>query len=396
MNVYVRELARHLGALGIEVDIFTRAHPQCDEVVHLGSPDASGRVIHLPVARGLSRTAVFPYLPRFCAQVDAFAQRHGLRYELVHSHYWLSGWAGRRLARNWRVPHVVTFHTLAEVKIRVRVGEREPVLRRQTEGTVARSAQGIIVSTAEEKDLLLRYYGASAERISVVPCGVDLSLFRPLDARQARAELGLNGATVLLYVGRLDPLKGTDLLLETVARLEASNWLLYVVGGESGGAELARLQAKAGELGISPRVRFTGAVPQDKLPLFYSAADVCVIPSYYESFGLVALEALACGTPVVASPVGGLRSTVRDGQNGFLIAGHCADAFAERLELLVANPNLRRALGEAGPASVQGFAWPEVARQFLEVYQRVTKVFDGAAVTPLRCARDEFGPGGQP
>jgi len=371
MNVYVRELSRALGQLGVTVDVFTRSHAGCPEIASLG-PQA--RVVHLPVAEGLARAAVFPYLPHFSAQVERFRSCHGGGYDLVHSHYWLSGWVGHRLARAWGVPHVVSFHTLGEVKIRARVGEREPLLRRQTEAAIARSAQAIIASTPEERTHLVRYYSAPARGIYVIPCGVDLSLFHPVDPHQARAELGWNGAHTLLFVGRLDPLKGTDLLLETAARLEVGNWLLTIVGGEPGEPEMARLRRRAGELGIAPRVRFTGAVPQERLPLFYSAADVCVVPSHYESFGLVALEALACGTPVVASPVGGLKTTVRDGHNGFHILGHCPEAFAERLELLLTNHNLRRALGAAGPPSVRPFAWPAIARRVLAVYHTLTKV----------------------
>lgn len=372
MSVYVRGLARALVRLGIQVDIFTRSHPQCEETVSLGP---GVRVVHLPVASGLSRAAVFPHLPHFAAQVEGFRARQGLRYDLVHSHYWLSGWVGQGLSQKWGVPHVVTFHTLGEVKMRVRAGEEEPPLRRRIEGRVARSATGIVVSTREERDHLVRYYHAPADRIHIAPCGIDLSLFHPWDPGQARAELGWNGDRVLLFVGRLAPIKGVDLLLETAARLEMSNWLLYVVGGGPDDSELLWLRKKAGDLGIASRVRFAGTVPQQRLPLYYSAADVCVIPSYHESFGMVALEALACGTPVVASAVGGLKTTVRDGHNGFHIVGHCPDAFAERIELLLSNPNLRRVLGAAGPPSVRSFAWPRVARQLLEVYGQITETF---------------------
>jgi D-inositol-3-phosphate glycosyltransferase len=216
-----------------------------------------------------------------------------------------------------------------------------------------------------------RYYGAPAHKIEIIPCGVDLERFRPLDRAAARSMLGLSGERIILFVGRIEPLKGVDILLRAFAMLEdQSSVRLAIVGGDGGkDKEVGKLRALARELGVGQRVTFLGSLDHSLLPQVYAAADVCVVPSYYESFGLVALEAMACGRPVIASRVGGLQSTVRDGETGFLIPWHCPEPFAEHLELLLRNERLREQFGRAARQAVERFSWRAISQSLVAVYE---------------------------
>ncbi len=368
MSVYVHQLAQTLGRLGFLVDIYTRVHDSHDSVVV--NIDENVRVIHVragPVRapkNDLSR-----YLPRFIAQVKAYQEKHNLKYALIHTHYWLSGLVGQALAGEWGAPHVTTFHTLAEVKARARAGEKESDARSVSERQVAASVDRIIVSTAHERGALQRLYDADEEKVRVVHPGVDLDLFKPGDQRAARDQLGLNGHHTLLYVGRLDPIKGLEGLLHTLGSMETPRAVqLLVAGGSEHDEEYHRLKGVARKLDVQCKVEFLGSLDHAMLPLYYQAADVCVVPSYYESFGLVALEAMACGTPVVASRVPGLEAIVGDNRSGYLVAWHCPDAFADRLEVLLANDALRQSMGREAHAMAQDMSWDGAARAVAEVY----------------------------
>ena len=376
LNVYVRELARELAQRGHQVDVFTR-RSDADAPAVVPFADGSvgrARLMHIDAGppQYIEKEALPPYVDAFAEGVAAFGSREGASYDFVYSHYWLSGLAGEMLRKRWGVPHIAMFHTLGEVKSRSRMTERESDERIAAEGTIAREASRIVVSSRDEQELLVRHYGASAERIAVVPCGVNLDLFQPVQKDDARSRLGLrDDDRILLFVGRIEPLKGVDILLGAAAQVEAeSDCFVLVIGGDSTAqdGEMAHLRLLASELGISERVNFLGAVDHEKLPLFYSAADVCVVPSFYESFGLVALEAMACGTPVVASRVGGLTATVRDGETGYLIPWRCPEPFAERIELLLGNEQLRRAFGSASREAVEHFRWANVAESVLGLY----------------------------
>ncbi|OGO51316.1 MAG: hypothetical protein A2148_10420 [Chloroflexi bacterium RBG_16_68_14] len=376
LNVYVRELTRELAERGHHVDVFTRrTDPDAPEIVAIAAPSA--RLVHIAAGppRELEKEALPTHLDAFEAGVAAFAERERLAYDVLHSHYWLSGVVGERLKVRWGVPHIAMFHTLGEVKSRARISEREPAPRIEAERAIVRNADRIVACGRDERQLLMRLYGADPGRISVVPCGVNLDLFQPIAKAEARHQLGLrDDDRILLFVGRIEPLKGVDILLGAAAQLEAEpDCFVLVIGGDSSAreGEMAHLRDLASQLGIAERVSFLGAVDHERLPLFYSAADVCVVPSFYESFGLVALEAMACGTPVVASRVGGLIGTVRDGETGYLIPWRCPEPFAERLDLLLGNEELRRAFGQSAREAVQRYRWGNVAEAVLAIYREL-------------------------
>ena len=369
MNVYVRELAKNLDAMGIRVDMFTRRHDEHEEdIVEL---DGHTRLVHLeggPHEGGLDEQ--YLHLPGFLEELERFAKADEGHYDVVHSHYWLSGWVGRAVTASWRVPHVITFHTLAEIKLQARAGEKEPRLRSGVERGLIDSASVVIASSPHEKQAIERLYDAKGRRIEVVPCGVDLSLFKPLDIQESREKLGLNGEKVIIYVGRIEPIKGVDLLLKSAAIMEGTDSLkLLVIGGEvDREGELSRLKGLAKELGIDDIMEFVGVVDQRLLPLYYNAADVCVVPSYYESFGLVALEALACGTPVVASRVGGLPAVVQHGRNGYLMPWRCPEPFADSLEVILSSKGLQKSMSRAARQWAEGMGWEMVAEETLRIY----------------------------
>ncbi len=369
MNVYVLQLAREYAAKGYEVDVFTRYHdPDDPKIVEL---EDGARIIHLKAGPlDTAKEDLFNYIPAFIRELYDFQRSEETRYDVIHSHYWLSGRVGMSLSREWNVPHATTFHTLAKTKLRARAGEREPQLRQDIEALVMSDADGIIVSTEEEKHDVVSLYKAPAHKVDVIPAGVNLDMFSPVEQDYARRELGIEEENVILYVGRIEPLKGIDILLRAVPLLEcASDLRVLVVGGNpSGDTEMERLKTMTDELGIRDSVTFTGPVPQGRLPTYYSAADVYVLPSHAESFGLAALEAMACGTPVVVSRVGGLKTFVDNAKTGYLVPWRCPEAFAQRLDMLLANPDLRDAMGRSAREKALSMGWNHVADRMLDYY----------------------------
>ncbi len=372
MNVYVLELSRELGRLGFEVDIFTRLDGDLPRLEQVSENVRLVRIEAGPVAL-IEKEAIVAHLPQFAANMRHFAEDEGRGYGIVHSHYWQSGWAGGAMAARLGVPHVVMFHTLGEVKNRARITEQEPRRRIQQEREIVAQADAILTASPHEQVFLERYYGADPARIHTIPCGIDLELFRPREQEAARWRLGLSsGPPILLWVGRLEKLKGVDILVSAVAQLDEPEVKLLIVGGDERADDLkGELMAQARAEGIEERVVFVGAVAHDDLPSYYSAADVVVVPSYYESFGLVAVEAMACGTPVVASRVGGLISTVVDGVTGYLIPWRCPEPFAEKLEVLLHNPELRANFSRAAVRSVERYRWSRIGQEVASFYDHV-------------------------
>ena len=365
MSVYVREIARELGKQGILVDVYTRVHdPKDNQIVELGQ---NARLIHLRAGEGkdMHKLAVYPYLPDFAYNLENFRKHNNLRYDLVFSHYWLSGWVGKYLQQWWNVPHVMVFHTLGAVKNAIGIGEKEPELRIETEMHLTKNCHCIIATTEREKADLIRHYGASPERISVIPCGVNLDLFQPWDKEVAKQQLGFGDGKSLLFVGRIEPLKGIDRLLQAMTYLQNGHGLRAVIIGGDGNSrdEVERLQRLSRELHIEDSVTFLGMIKHEKLPCFYSAATACVIPSYYESFGLVALESIACGTPVVATNVGDLKSIIHQGETGYVVMDDTPRSLADKIALLLSSPDARSA--PSIRASVTRFSWSNIAQQII-------------------------------
>ena len=392
MNVYVREVARELARMGVGVDVFTRSqNPDIPRVVEL-APGA--RVVH--VAAGpetpIARERVWDHLDEFADRVDAWRLTEGAGdYDAVHAHYWLSGVVGRELRARWGVPVVQRFHARARLKndaVR-EPGEREPVLRIAEETRVVAEVDRIVAASEVERAQLVGLYGARFDRIRVVPCGVDTDLFRPGDPRAARTRLGLDDRPTLLYVGRIAPIKGLATLLEAVDRLSARGRgvRLLVIGGDADegidGHE-AYVRGLTCRLGLCDDVVFLGAQPQAALRDYYVAADLTIMPSYYESFGMVALEAMACGSPVVASRVGGLATTVRDGFTGFLVPEGDAGALAERIDSLLSDAPLRAKLGAEGIRWAAKHRWACVADAVCREYARV-QPRAGGVLASTRC-----------
>jgi D-inositol-3-phosphate glycosyltransferase len=372
MNVYIRELARHLGYQNIGVDIFTRRSDRATATVQELSEHV--RVVQLLAGppESLPKQELFTYIPEFVCRVQAFALAQGADYAIVHSHYWLSTLAGTRLASMWDVPHVTMFHTLARLKRQARADEPESPQRLKSEQRVVHEVDGIVVATEHEREQLLRLYDVAPGRLHVIPCGVDLRRFTPAGRVAARNALGLGEQPVLLFVGRLDPFKGADLLIAAMAQLQQPATLLVVGGDPAGDPEMERLQGLACRWGVSRRVRFIGAVPHEQLPIYYRAADILVVPSYYESFGMVALEALACGTPVVATRAGGLPYVVRDGENGLLVSWRSPEAFACQLDRVLGDKALLERLRQQARPSVMRYSWPRIADQIHHLYHELT------------------------
>ena len=377
MNVHVRELARALAGRGVAVDVFTRAHRDADADGDNDSDSDAPEIapgvttVHIPAGPpDAPLSDQYAYLPDFVAGMHAYRRAQGADYRAVHSHYWLSGVAGRHFADDIRAPHLVTFHTLSRIKMQSRSGEQEPAVRQRSESAVIAAADRIIAFSAHERDAIARLYDGDPARIALVPCGVDLSRFRPLGRAAARSELGLNGHKVLLYVGRIEALKGVDLLIRTASHMETDDGLqVLVIGADAAGSgEVARLQQMAQELNVGDAVEFLGRVPQERLAWYYSAADVCVVPSFYESFGLAALESMACGTPVVASRVGGLPTIIQHGRTGYLKSWRCPEAFAHSLEIILANRSLQDSMGRAARRRAENLSWDEVAGRLLTLY----------------------------
>ena len=369
MSVYIREIACELGKLGHSADVYTRVHdPQDHQIYELNQ---NARLIHLRAGEDeeIDKLAVYSHLPAFVNNLERFRNGNNLRYDLIFSHYWLSALAGMYLQQRWHVPHIAMFHTLGAVKNAIRertgpaLGEEEPELRIETERNLVQNCHHIIASTDKEERALIRHYGASPQKIGVVPCGVNLEHFRIIGKAQARHQLGLDSDRIILFVGRIDPLKGLDNLIKALPHLSHIPKLKLIIigGGEQSQYEIERLRKLAHSLEVQNSVDFRGLIKHEQLPHFYSAADACVVPSYYESFGLVALEALACGTPVVATDVGNHKNLIRQGETGYVIEDNDPGRLADRIALLISRPESNTKSAQSIRATVNKLSWSNIA-----------------------------------
>ncbi len=390
MNVYVAELTRNLGFLGVHVDVFTRS--QDEHVPHvLHNLGYGNRVVHIPAGPEyhLPKNEIIHYIPQFVEGIREFALQKNIHYDIIHSHYWMSGVAAEQLKKIWKTPVVHMFHTLAAMKNRIARSpqERESETRLEGEKRILSLADQIVVATLAEQAQLEFLYRAETRKLRVIPPGVDLSRFYPIPKDEAKAVIGVPPEDqLILYVGRIEPLKGVDTLLRALAQMQtASNGeccphYLVIIGGdpeatqESMTGEMSRLQQLTAELGIKDLVLFLGKRNQDSLPYYYSAADVVVVPSHYESFGMVALEAMACGTPVVASQVGGLAFLVKDGVTGFVIPDDEPNLLAERLIEIIQNKELQARLGKQGELAARDYSWDKIAARIFNIYQDLLRL----------------------
>ena len=380
MSVYIREVARELGRRNHLVDVYTRIHePIHEQVVELGQ---NARLIHLNAGEeDTQKLAIYYHLADFTRHLENFRKQNGLCYDLIHSHYWLSGLAGKMLSRLWGIPHIMAFHTLGAVKNATGIGEEEPELRINAEKEIVKDCHHIIASTEQGKEELFSYYDAAPGTISVIPCGVNLDLFRPIEREIARSHLCFNSESIILFVGRIVPLKGIENLLKAMTYLDKMGKIkLVVIGGdEDGQAEIQRLKSLSRSLMIHESVIFLGLVKQGMLPFFYNAADLCVVPSYYESFGLVVLESLACGTPVVSTKVGGGESVIRHGETGYVVMDNDPCRLADMIALLLSTSKKNTECAEAIRASVTEYSWSNITEAIIEVYRSVLRDFSAGA-----------------
>ncbi|HET7721450.1 MAG TPA: glycosyltransferase [Acidimicrobiales bacterium] len=405
MNVYVRELSSALAGAGVECEVFTRSWRRGLEPVIEVEPGF--RVHHVPAGpeASVAKEELPEHLDEFTAGVLDRIGESGPA-DVVHANYWLSGMAGHTIKHRLELPLVSTFHTLARVKAEEAAEEHDR--RAKAEAEVIGCSDAILANSAEEAAQLERLYGAVPDRIEVVPPGVDHHLFTPGDRGAARGELGLGDEPVLLFAGRIQPLKGADVAVRTLGCLLGPERpserngqtdtrpsdragpsiplmgplgpagpapTMLVVGGPSGvdgDAELARLHHLVAELGLQERVKFVPPQPHGRLALYYRAADVCLVPSRSESFGLVALEAAACGTPVVAAAVGGLRTIVTHGQTGFLVEGRDPAVYAAYVSRLLADPALAAGMSLEATIQAAGYRWSITAARLRRLYADVS------------------------
>lgn len=385
MNVYVRELSKHLGQCHMGVDVFTRRqHPNTPSITQL--PGTNTRVIQIDAgpAVPLSPTAHLPHITPFAELIVDFAQAERITYDVIHSHYWLSGLVGMALQEAWgtHTPLIQMFHTLGRMKNRIATTDTlsDSHERVVAEKRIMDHADRLIAATPAERLQMMWLYGADMHAIEVISPGVDRERFHPTPKAAARQALGIPPERfMVMFVGRIEPLKGIDSLIEAAAAVRGHDPRLYdrlevaIIGGDptersQPGTEMHRLGTLAEQLDVDSHITLYGAKPQSSLQQYYAAADAVVMPSHYESFGMVALEAMACGTPVIASEVGGLAFLIEDGKNGFHVPYQAPEAIAEHLLRLAHEPELARTVSRCASEYARQFSWPAIASAIYETY----------------------------
>ena len=367
MNVYVRELVSALAQAGVICRVYVRRWS--DDLPERVAVEPGFDVVHVPAGPAELPKEELP------DHVEAYADWVAEDFQqfcpdVVHANYWLSGVAGRLLKQRFHLPLLTTFHTLARVK--AISGDREPELRARAEAEVMSCADAVLANATAEADQLIHYYDADPTRIEIVPPGVDHALFSPGSQAGARWALRTSDEPLLLYVGRIQALKGVDVAVEALARVERRDARLWIVGGASGkrgGSEVDRVRAMIASLGLTDRVRFIPAQPHHLLSTYYRAADVCLVPSRSESFGLVALEAAACGVPTVASAVGGLLTLVDHGHSGYLVESRNPDDYAAWIDVILGDPVLARRLSVSAAARARTYTWSTSATRLRRLYE---------------------------
>ena len=387
MNVYVRDLTRYLGQFGIHADVFTRS--QDEHVPHvLHDLGFRNRVVHIPAGPENPRPKkeLEKYIDYFVENILDFTEKKHMHYDLIFSHYWLSGLAALKLKKVWKIPVIHMFHTLALLKNKFSRSEEtlEGEFRINGEKKVISEVDGLIVATIDEKEKLQTLYSAPSELIEVIPPGVDINHFYPIPVDEAKEFIGIpENERMILFVGRIEPLKGVDTLIKAISQIQQSDILLkcphnlFIIGGDPNfdrdktNKEMQRLQDLRSELGVGDLVLFLGRRDQDSLQYYYSAAEMLVMPSHYESFGMVALESMACGTPVVATQVGGLQHLVQDEETGYVIPNDDPDALEEKITLLICKPEIREKMSRNSISYAQSFSWNIITKQIIQTFKNI-------------------------
>lgn len=376
MSVYIIELAAELEKLGHRIDIFTlrRSH-HSEQTISMGKRT---RLVHIDIGAiaGLTKPQIHSRLGSFFTALENFRRAENLSYDLVHSHYWISGQVGEWAQARWRVPNLVMFHSLGMVKKRVMNIPREPDLRIDVEKMLVRTSDRIVVPTRRELENMVSYYDTPRDKMALIPCGVNLKRFRPSEKRESIRQLGLPPErSLLLYVGRFSSEKGLDRLLAAMPLIDSEFKPHMVIVGGDGDGDKTTIECRelARRFGIEAQVTFAGRIPQDTLPVYYSAADVMVLPSLYESFGLVALESLACGTPVVSTPVGAVEHVILQGKTGEVIKDPGPQAMAQGINRVLGQVQSGHITQEEIRTSVRNFSWANIAAAISREYRRLVK-----------------------
>ena len=380
MNTYVREIAQDFGRRGIQVDIFTRRNSPDDPAIDTSLGD-NVRVIYVKAGAiaPLSTVDIYPHLQQFTAGVIAHTIRHSIAYDMIFSHYWLSGWVAQKLKEAWGIPFVQMFHTLGHMKNRIpSVKTPVPSIRIQTESKVIAWADMIIANTPAEQAQLLWLYNADRRKITVCPPGVNTSRFHPTSRQDAREAVDLHdNEQMLLFVGRIEPLKAVDSILDALHLLKQQQPDLLqsvrftIVGGDpkdTTDLDMVALHHQVQALNLTDVVRFEGAKDQNTLVNYYAAAAALIVPSEYESFGMVALEAMATGTPVIASEVGGLAYLVQNGETGYLVPSRSPEDLAGAIHQMLTTPDEREVMGQNAAELAQNYQWAEIAERLLVTF----------------------------
>ncbi|MBD2188901.1 glycosyltransferase family 4 protein [Pseudanabaena mucicola] len=377
-NLYVKSLGFALAKRGCQVDMFTRREdPQQPQIIQHANGCRTIRLTAGPT-KFIHRDELFPYLPEFVEAWLDFQKQSGLNYDIIHSNYWLSGWVGMQLRSQLSIPQVHTYHSVGAVKYRAMNAVPEIALSRLGVEWACLEQTDCVIATSQQEQHDLRELVSQHGEIKIIPCSVDIEHFSGVDKASARKQLGIAAEQkVILYVGRFDERKGIETLVRACAQLPKplkDQYQLYLVGGSRKGGvdteEEQRIRGLVKDLGLDAIASFVGAIDQSELPPYYAMADICVVPSYYEPFGLVAIEAMAAGTPVIASRVGGLQETVKDGETGLLVPIRAPEALSTAIAKLLTEPQTVKAMGRAGYQRVHShYSQDAVAGKIHHLYE---------------------------
>ena len=371
MNIYIREVVEKLSYSGFEVDVFTRDHDRKNEIeTHFSKIN----IKYIKAGNNsLNKVGIYNHIDEFVEGVNKYKIQNNLSYDLIFAHYWLSGAASLKLKKIWGVPVITTFHTMQEIKQEAFPYNIDDPQRQAQEKNISQESDALVVWSEHEKNFIQTKYNVPSKNIYIIPPGVDLDLFKPEDQDQARKEINIDSdLKVILFVGRLERLKGLDTLLEALSMIDQDEINLLVVGGLYNISEVSRLKKMCNEYNLSEKVHFIGSINRSDLKYYYNSSDICVLPSYYESFGLSALEAAACGIPVIASKKGGLSSIVVDKKTGYLLQWRCPGPFVEKLEILLKSKDLRKSMGTNARKHAEKLNWEDSINNLKYLFNKLT------------------------